>query len=105
MAVTITQGFKNARTVLTSFSNYFIYQSYTSDKAYQIDESTDNIEATPSLDKATISSISVSFENSVTADEGYVEISAVLGSTVLSTDYVELTFSDEFLLETSTSIT
>lgn len=105
MTITITQGFKNARTVLTSFSNFFKFQSYTPDQQYQIDESTTQISPTPSLTKATISSISVAFQSSVTAYEGYVDISAVLGSTVLASDYVELTFSTEFIRQGTGSVT
>ena len=105
MAITITQGFRNTRTVPATFSNYFKFQSITPDKQFQIDESTTDIEATPSLTKATISSISVSFQSSVTAYEGYVDISAVLGSTVLASEYVELTFSDEFIRQGTGSVT
>jgi len=105
MSITITQGFKNARTVLTSFSNYFIYQSLTSDKLYQTDLSTANIVATPSIVQAPISSIAVAFQSSTVAYDGYVDISAVLGSTVLSTDYIELGFSAEFLVASTASVT
>lgn len=105
MTITISEGFKNARTVKTSFSYYFVYMTYTSDLLYQIDQSTSSISATPSLAQAAITSISVSFEDSVTALEGYADISAILGSTVLSTDYIEMTFSSEFLLSTSSSVT
>jgi hypothetical protein len=105
MSITITQGFKNARTVLTSFTQYFVYQSLTSDQTYQIDESTASIVASPSISEAAISSIAVSFQSSTTTNEGYAEISAVLGSTVLSTDYIELAFDTEFLLQTTTDVT
>ena len=104
MTLTITSGFKNSRTVLASITNYFVYQSYTSDQNYQIDQSTDNIEATPAVDQAAISSIAVSFQSSVTAYEGYADVSAVLGSTVTASDFVELSFSAEFILETSTTL-
>ena len=43
MEIVITQGFKNARTVPTTSTQYVVYQSWTSDKSYQIDESTSNI--------------------------------------------------------------
>jgi hypothetical protein len=105
MSITITQGFKNARTVLTSFTQYFVYQSLTSDQVYQIDESTDNIVATPDIEQVGITSIAVSFESATVAHEGYVDISAVLGSTLLSTDFIEINFDTEFLLQTSTDIT
>lgn len=105
MSIVITQGFKNARTVLTSFTKYFTFQTWTSDKAYQVDESTSNIEATPALSQAAISSISVSFQSSTVAYDGYVDISAVLGSTLLSTDYLEISFDTEFLLESSSTVT
>lgn len=105
MSITITQGFKNARTVLSSFSQYFVFQSVTTDKVYQVDESTDNIVASPSISEAAITSISVSFESATTTHEGYADIYAVLGSTVLSTDYIELSFDSEFLLQTSNDVT
>ena len=35
----------------------------------------------------------------------YAEISAVLGSTLLATDYIQLDFSAEFLLESSSALT
>jgi hypothetical protein len=105
MSVVITQGFKNARTVLTSFTKFFIFQTWTSDKTYQVDESTSNIEATPAISQAAISSITVAFQGSTVAYDGYVDISAILGSTVLSTDYIEIFFSTEFLLETSSTVT
>ena len=105
MSINITQGFKNARTVLTSFSNYFIFESITSNSLYQIDKSTANIVATPSIQQAAITSISVSFQSATVAHDGYVDISAVLGSTVLSTDYIDLTFSAEFLLQSTSTVT
>ena len=105
MEIVITQGFKNPRTVVSSFSNYFIYESRTPDQLYQVDKSTSNIEATPAIEQATISSIAVSFESATVAKDGYVDISAVLGSTVLASDYVELAFSAEFLLESTSSVT
>ena len=105
MSITITQGFKNARTVLTSFSQYFEFQTYNSGKVYQIDESTSNIEATPPLEQAAITSITVSHESSTVAKDGYVDISAILGSTLISTDYLELEFSTEFLIESSSLVT
>ena len=104
MSITITQGFKNPRTVLTSFSNYFIYQSLTVDQLYQGDLSTANIVATPSIAQAAISSIAVSFESSTVAHDGYVDISAVMGSTLLSTDFVQLDFSAEFLLASTSTL-
>ena len=63
--------------------------SYTPNQQYQIDGSTTDIEATPFLKKATISNISVSFQSLVTAYEGYLDISAVLESAVLASDYIE----------------
>ena len=86
MTFIITSGFKNSRTVLSTISNYFAYQSYTSDQNYQIDQSTSNIEVTPPVEQTAISSIAVSFQSSVTAYEGYADISAVLGSTVAASD-------------------
>ena len=105
MEIVITQGFKNPRTVLSTITQYFVYQSWSSDQVYQIDESTSNIEATPAVTQAAISSISASFQSSTTTYDGYVDISAVLGSTLLSTDYIELTFSSEFVLDSGSSIT
>jgi hypothetical protein len=105
MSITIIQGFKNARTVLATTTQFFVYQSYTSDLLYQIDESTSNIIATPAITEAAITSISVSFESSTVTNEGYADILAVLGSTVLAADYIELTFSAEFLLQTSSTVT
>jgi len=105
MSITITQGFKNARTVLTSITQYFIFQTYTSNKVYQIDESTSDIEATPGISQAEVSGIAVSFDSATVANEGYADISVVYGSTLLSTDYVEMVFSTEFLLETSSAVT
>lgn len=106
MSITISQGFKNARTVLTSFTKYFFsYYSYTTDKNYQVDQSTANIVATPALQQAAVSSISVSFQSATATYDGYADISAVLGSTVLSSDYVELVFSTEFLLQSTSTVT
>lgn len=105
MKIFITQGFKNARTVLSSFSKFFVFQTYTPDKVYQVDQSTSNIEATPALNQASITGIAVTFQSSTVAHEGYLDVSAVLGSTVLSSDYVELSFSAEFVLQSATSIT
>mmetsp|Transcript_27140 Transcript_27140/g.31316 ORF Transcript_27140/g.31316 Transcript_27140/m.31316 type:complete len:119 (-) Transcript_27140:477-833(-) len=105
MSVTISQGFKNTRTVLSTYTTYFSFYSYTSDKTYQVDQSTANISPSPSLTLATISSIAVAFQSSTVAYDGYVDISAVLGSTVLSTDYIEFIFSTEFLLQSSATVT
>lgn len=105
MTVVITQGFKNARTVLSTFSSYFVYLSYTSDKTYQIDQSTSNIIATPAITQAAITSIAVAFQSSTVAYDGYADISFVLGSSVLSTDYIELSFSTEFLLQSTSTTT
>ena len=105
MKIIITQGFKNTRTLLSSFTKFFVFQTYTPDKVYQVDQSTSNIEATPALIQASISSIAVAFQSATVAHEGYVDVSAVLGATVLSTDYIELSFSAEFVLQGASSIT
>lgn len=105
MSITITQGFKNPRTVLTTFTSYFIYNSLTSNRLYQSDLSVSSIIATPSIEQAAITNIAVSYESSTVANDGYVDISAVLGSTVLSTDYVQLHFSTEFLIASISSVT
>ena len=105
MEIVITQGFKNARTIPTSTSQYLIFQSWTSDQSYQVDESPSGTLPTKTLTQAAISSISASFQSSTTTYDGYVDISAVLGSTLLSTDYIEFTFSSEFVLDSGSSIT
>ncbi|CAI2359515.1 unnamed protein product [Moneuplotes crassus] len=105
MSITITQGFKNPRTVISTFTNYFIFESRTPDQLYQVDRSTANIVATPDIAQAAIANIAINFESSTVAKDGYADVSAVLGSTMLSSDFIELIFSSEFLLQTTSAVT
>lgn len=105
MKITITQGFKNTRTVVSSFSKFFVFQTYTPDKVYQVDQSSSNIEATPALIQASITNIAVTFQSATVAHEGYIDISAILGATVLSTDYIEISLNTEFVLQGSSAVT
>jgi hypothetical protein len=105
MSITLTQGFKNPRTIKSTYSQYFVYQTYTSDKTYIIDESTASIVATDTLTAVSVTSLAISFESSTVAHEGYIDVFAVLGSSILASEYINLSFNAEFILDSGTTPT
>ena len=74
-----------------------------STKTYNGDLSTAILSASPVLTEIPITGLAVSWEENSVANLGYVDISLILGTSMVASDTVKLTFDQKFLVNYSGS--